>query len=79
MEAALWGDVGVVAFQNDGQEIDCMVVKMTLVIGADPVMQPERKAKQYEGPSVQIWALWSTESLIAELEIFELVKRLHLK
>ena len=77
MEAALWSDVGIVSFQNDRHEVDCMVMKMPLVVGADPMVQPERKAKQYEDPSVQIWTLWSAESLIAELEIFELVERFH--
>ena len=56
-ESAFGCHIGISACQNDRHEVASVIVEITLVIRANPMMDSNRKAEKDEGPTIEIRAL----------------------
>ena len=65
---AVWSHISVIAFQHKANEIAGMVMKKSVIIGLNPMMQSDGKPKKDNHPPIKIWAFWQSHSLIAKLE-----------
>lgn len=63
LETALGRDVGVSSPKNDGDEIASMIVKESLVVRANPMMDSHGEAKQNERPPIQVRTFRLSERL----------------
>lgn len=69
LETTLGHDIGISPPENNGDEIASVIVKETLVVRANPMMDSQREAKTDKCPAIEVRTLWLPEWLLpANLE-----------